>query len=132
MSDLRTYRGFTLDRVHGSGYWRGIGMVDRHLVTLMADTLDGLRGVIRVKLGVRPWNTPNRADGRVSAYGFMCGYVEVYGDWLADDGVRLYAEPDHYAVRGMANGVRVWETFERVADARRFARTFGPWRPEGQ
>jgi len=87
-----------------------------------------LRGVIRVKLGVRSWWETTRADGRVSAYGFECGHVETYGDWLYNNGVRLYREHGTYHVRGCVSSTgRVWETFAHVADARRFARTFGAW-----
>jgi hypothetical protein len=66
----------------------------------------------------------NRPDGRLTGYGFACGYGEEYGDWLHGDGVRLFRlSGGGYEVRGGPT----WETFHLLAEARRFARTFGPF-----
>lgn len=63
-------------------------------------------------------------DGTLTQYSFNCGYVEYYGDWLHNNGVRLYAD-GCYHVRGIKNDERIWEVFEYVKDARKFARQFG-------
>ncbi len=66
-------------------------------------------------------------DGTITGYSFMCGYVEVYGDWLHGNGVRLYAD-GCYHVRGGGigdHGSNVWETFHYLKEARKFARKFG-------
>lgn len=43
MSAERRYRGWGIERVHPSGYWRAYGPD----LPLMADTLAGLRALIR-------------------------------------------------------------------------------------
>lgn len=61
-------------------------------------------------------------DGTCTAYSFICGYVELYGD---SDYPRatLSREPNDYHVKGFtADGGHFWEIFEHVKDARRFAR----------
>lgn len=67
-------------------------------------------------------------NGTLTGYSFNCGYIERYGDHGS-----LWAEGDSYHVRGRPaypEGERVWECFERVADARKFARaTFGAYQP---
>jgi len=60
-------------------------------------------------------------DGTITGYSFMCGYVEVYGDWLHGNGVHLSIDGDSYHVKGFGT----WETFQLVKEARKFARKFG-------
>lgn len=67
-----------------------------------------------------------RKDGLMSMHGFSCGYIEEYGQGWLDGGVGLYAD-GCWHVRGSDNGVRqVWECFDTLTDARRFARSLFP------
>lgn len=64
-------------------------------------------------------------NGTLTRYAFGCGYVEKYGD-----AGTLWLEGGVYHVRGWYGETRVWETRERVGEARAFARaTFGAYRP---
>lgn len=70
------------------------------------------------------------ANGTLTRYAFACGYLEEYGDWLKDDGCHLLLEDggNVYSVKGARDGEfssYVWEQFESVVEARKFARTFG-------
>jgi hypothetical protein len=67
----------------------------------------------------------NNKDGTLTGIAFACGYVEKYGAKTFEDGPRatLSKEPNDYHVKGFDHvGVHFWESFEKVADARKFAR----------
>lgn len=58
-----------------------------------------------------------RKDGRLTAYGLHCGYVETF---KTDSGntVSLYCEHQHYHVKKFIRNVRYeWEVFELVNEA---------------
>ena len=59
-------------------------------------------------------------DGNLTMYSFACGYVERYED--GDDRLTLLREPNDWHVKGFIDGVHVWESFERLSDARKFCR----------
>lgn len=65
-------------------------------------------------------NTRTKA-GRLSAYGFMCGYIE---EKTLSDGSRVELYHDGgivYHVRRFNRGARIfWESFEKLTDARKF------------
>jgi len=57
-------------------------------------------------------------NGSLSPYAFCCGYREV---WSND----LYITLDGcFHVRGIIKGARVWETFNKVSEARNYTRNF--------
>ena len=68
-------------------------------------------------------NNITNASGSISSYGFACGYVEqtegpIHGVWLWQDGCyhvrRYHTSPDH------SGYIReTWQTFSRLADARK-------------
>jgi hypothetical protein len=59
-------------------------------------------------------------NGTITSYSFACGYVENYGN------CRISREANGYHVQG-ANQTNslFWEIFEKVKDARAFARKTG-------
>lgn len=62
-------------------------------------------------------NSIFQKDGKtLTAYGFCCGYVQQSANKDTD----LYREHAHYHVRQFRNGVRVWETYDNLTDARKF------------
>lgn len=71
-------------------------------------------------------------QGRLTAYGFACGYVEskiiagpYFGYWDEQDKVELYQEGSVYHVKRYSKGARqAWETFESLAPARKFYDSF--------
>ena len=56
--------------------------------------------------------------GRLTAYSFACGYVERMGE--GDNRKCLEQEHGVYHVKGFKNGIRFWETFETLTDARKY------------
>lgn len=62
-------------------------------------------------------------NGTLTRYSFMCGYLEVYVK--GEDRVVISKEPNDYHVKGFHNEKHIWEIFEKVKDARRFARKHG-------
>ena len=61
-------------------------------------------------------------DGTCTAYSFLCGYVELYGN-TDFPRATISREPDGYHVKGFtADQGHFWESFELVKDARRYAR----------
>lgn len=69
-------------------------------------------------------------NGTLTTYSFGCGYLEVYGDWLHGEGVRLSLESSgEWHVQGAAAGKRIWEAFDTLGEARRFARTIARYTP---
>lgn len=62
------------------------------------------------------------ADGTLTGYAFGCGYVERYGGNDTPRAV-ISREPNDFHVKGFdKDGAHFWEIFEKVKDARRFAR----------
>lgn len=67
-------------------------------------------------------NKFHNKDGTITDYSFLCGYVEKYG---TDDIPRatISREPNGYHVKGFdKDSVHFWEIFEKVKEARSFAR----------
>ena len=59
-------------------------------------------------------------DGTITSYSFACGYVEEYGD------LTISREANGYHVKGYdKEDNHFWEIFEKVKDARAFARKNG-------
>ncbi len=76
-----------------------------------------------------------RKDGRLTVYSFACGYGESYnGGWHAEGGVTIFLD-GVWHVRSLTipdpsrGGRGVWESFDTLDDARKFARTFGKFTP---
>jgi hypothetical protein len=65
----------------------------------------------------------NNKNGTLTPYAFACGYVEIYTK--GDDRATLLRKPNDWHVKGFRGGCHFWESFERLSDARRFARTVG-------
>ena len=61
----------------------------------------------------------HNANGTLTPYAFACGYPEKYGE------LTLWKEPNDWHVRGFIDGTRIWESFETVTEARKFARKTG-------
>jgi hypothetical protein len=63
-------------------------------------------------------------DGTITAYYFGCGYVEKYGHGNYDyPRATISKEPNGYHVKGFDKDCsHFWEIFEKVRDARGFAR----------
>lgn len=61
-------------------------------------------------------------NGKLTAYAFACGYVERKEK---DDDNRLTLSKEHGAfhLRGLLNGVRVWECLETLAAGRKMMRS---------
>jgi hypothetical protein len=57
---------------------------------------------------------------RVTAYGFACGYVETKKAKKGTDYVKLWKDSFVYSVTGFVNNVRVWESFDKLNEARKF------------
>ena len=58
------------------------------------------------------------ARGRLTPYSFACGYIERKG--TGDNRACLEQEHGVYHVKGFKNGVRFWETFDTLTQARKF------------
>jgi hypothetical protein len=62
-------------------------------------------------------NKFNNKDGSLTKYAFLCGYIEK----KSNDTNRVSLELDCiYHVKGMINGVRLWECFDTLTQARKF------------
>jgi hypothetical protein len=59
-------------------------------------------------------------EGNLTMYSFACGYVERYED--GEDRLTLFREPGGWQVKGFVGGVHIWESFDRISDARKFCR----------
>jgi hypothetical protein len=60
-------------------------------------------------------------DGTITAYSFLCGYEERYGNDIPR--ATISREPNGYHVKGFdKDGKHFWEIEEKVKDARTFAR----------
>ena len=60
-------------------------------------------------------------DGTITAYSFACGYVEKYGS--SNIPRATVSRENDYHVKGFdKDGSHFWEVFEKVKDARAFAR----------
>lgn len=59
--------------------------------------------------------------GRLTAYAFACGYVE------SDEPAKLWREHGVYHVNGInpVTGVRFWESYRTLTEARKGLRTLG-------
>ena len=67
-------------------------------------------------------NKFHNQDGTITAYSFACGYVEIYGQ-KDTPRATISREPNDYHVKGFdKDGKHFWEVFEKVKDARAFAR----------
>lgn len=59
----------------------------------------------------------NNKNGSLTKYAFLCGYIEQKETMLN----RLSLSLDGvYHVKGFVNNKRIWETFEKLTDARKF------------
>lgn len=79
----------------------------------------------RLRPGFDPELYPKfrNADGTLTGYAFICGYVERYGEADTPRAV-ISREPNGLHVRGFdREGIYFWEIFETSHDARRFARS---------
>lgn len=66
-------------------------------------------------------NKFHNQDGTITAYSFLCGYVERYGNDIPR--ATISKEPNGYHVKGFdKDGKHFWEIEEKVKDARAFAR----------
>jgi len=62
-------------------------------------------------------------NGDLTGYSFLCGYVERYEkDGDSENSLTLLKEPNDWHVKGFLNGKHVWESFEKLKDARNFCR----------
>jgi hypothetical protein len=60
-------------------------------------------------------------DGTITAYSFLCGYVEKYGNDIPR--ATISREPNGYHIKGFdKDNNHFWEIEEKVKDARAFAR----------
>lgn len=63
------------------------------------------------------------ANGTLTPYAFGCGYLETYGNRNGTPHASIQREPNDWHVKGFdRDGAHFWESFEKLADARRFAR----------
>jgi hypothetical protein len=62
-------------------------------------------------------------NGTLTPYAFACGYVEKYTK--GEDRATLSREPNDWHVKGFLDDCHFWEIFDRLGDARRFARKVG-------
>lgn len=62
-------------------------------------------------------------DGTITAYSFLCGYVEKYGNDIPYARATISRESNGYHIKGFdKDGNHFWEIEENVKDARAFAR----------
>lgn len=61
-----------------------------------------------------------KQGGRITPYGFACGYIERKGD--GDNRAMLEMEHGIYHVKGFRDGVHFWQSFRAIGDARAFYR----------
>jgi hypothetical protein len=60
-------------------------------------------------------------DGTITAYSFLCGYVEKYGNDIPR--ATISREPNGYHIKGFdKDNNHFWKIEEKVKDARAFAR----------
>jgi hypothetical protein len=60
-------------------------------------------------------------NGTITAYSFLCGYVEKYGEDIPR--ATISKEPNGYHIKGFdKDGIHFWEIEEKVKDARKYAR----------
>jgi hypothetical protein len=59
-------------------------------------------------------------NGDLTVYSFACGYVEKYEK--GENRLTISKEPNDWHVKGFLDEMHVWESFEKLKDARKFCK----------
>jgi hypothetical protein len=59
-------------------------------------------------------------NGNLTAYSFACGYVQTRETENKENYLKLWKDSFVYSVTGFINGVRIYESFDKLSGARKF------------